>query len=361
MANPEHVKVVRRGAAAILQWRRENPSVPLDLTGADLREADLDRANLNGANLSGARLTNAALAEAKLRAANLMQADLSGAIMRKADLTAANLFAALLVDADLTGSNLVMVNFLGGDLTRTKLTRSDLSSASFSSAILSATSFAGSRFRFTSLGNCDLSRSKGLSTVKHRGPSSIGVDTLITSLRRVSTRRRKDLEVFLLSAGVPRDLLARPTKIAGAAQYPSCFISYGKPDLDLATRLHDDLGRRGVFSWLYDLDATPGERTWKEISRQRGQSDRMVVICSAKALIRDGVLKEIEEQIDEDPDKMIPISRDDVWMQPGFRVMRGSRDLGPWLRDRNYADFSDDSRYEASLERLLKALRRKAD
>ena len=58
---------------------------------------------------------------------------------------------------------------------------------------------------------------------------------------------------------------------------------------------------------------------------------------------------------------MVPISRDDIWIQPGFRVVRGTRDIGPWLRERNYADFSDDSRYEESLQRLLTALRRKAE
>ena len=87
----------------------------------------------------------------------------------------------------------------------------------------------------------------------------------------------------------------------------------------------------------------------------------MVVVCSAAALIRDGVLKEIEEQIDEEPDKMVPISRDSIWTDPGFRVMRAGRDLTPSLRDRNYADFSDESCYEESLQRVLKALRRKAD
>ena len=53
--------------------------------------------------------------------------------------------------------------------------------------------------------------------------------------------------------------------------------------------------------------------------------------------------------------------RDDIWTDPGFRVVRAGRDLTPWLRDRNYADFSDESRYEDSLQHLLKALRRKAE
>ena len=160
---------------------------------------------------------------------------------------------------------------------------------------------------------------------------------------------------------MPRGLLEELPRIVGAVEYYSCFISYGQPDVDFAKRLRDDLAARGVSCWLYDLDATPGERLWPEIRKKQREADKMVVVCSAAALIRDGALKEIEEQIDEDPDKMIPISRDDIWIQTGFRVVRGSRDLGPFLRDRNYADFSDESRYEDSLQRLLKALRRKTE
>ena len=158
-----------------------------------------------------------------------------------------------------------------------------------------------------------------------------------------------------------KELLEQLPRIVGAVEYYSCFISYGQPDLGFATKLRDDLVANDVSCWLYALDATPGERTWKEISEVRRQADKMVVICSVKALVRDGVLKEIEEQIDDDPEKMVPISRDSIWTDPGFRTMRATRDLTPWLRDRNYADFSDESCYEESLQRLLRALRRKAD
>jgi uncharacterized protein YjbI with pentapeptide repeats len=360
MANPEHVKIVRQGAAAIAEWRRQNPGVPFDLTRADLREANLSGANLNGANLSGARAIDASLPEARLRAANLMQADLSGALLVRADLTVANLFAALLVGADLTGASLVLASFFAADLTRAKLTRADLTNANFSSAVLSGTRFASARFGFTSLGDCDLSRTKGLSSVKHRGPSSIGIDTLIKSFLRARNNLGPELEGFFLGAGVPKQALAGLARIVRAVGHYSCFICYGQPDLEFATKLRDDLVARGVPCWLYALDATPGERTWTEIGRRRREADKMVVICSAAALIRDGALKEIEEQIDEEPDKMVPISRDSLWREPGFRVIRG-RDLKPFLLDKNYADFSDESRHEDSLQRLLKALRRKAD
>ena len=61
MADPEHVEVVMRGAAAITEWRQENPGVVLDLSGANfryvnLRGADLILASLTVADLSGAHL-----------------------------------------------------------------------------------------------------------------------------------------------------------------------------------------------------------------------------------------------------------------------------------------------------------------
>jgi len=129
-------------------------------------------------------------------------------------------------------------------------------------------------------------------------------------------------------------------------QYYSCFISYGKPDKDFTEKLISDLEAKGVSCWLYSLDATPGERIWREIGRKRREADKMIVLCSANSLIRDGILKEIEEQIDENPDKIIPISLDNLWKERGFRVMRAFRDLKPFLMDRNYADFSDLSKYE---------------
>lgn len=92
-----------------------------------------------------------------------------------------------------------------------------------------------------------------------------------------------------------------------------------------------DLKARGVRSWLYDLDATPGEKTWREISIRRREADKMIVLCSAGTLVRNGALREIEEQIDEDADKIVPISLDKIWKDPGFAVKRGDRDLKPFL------------------------------
>src|SRR5205085_11432174 len=116
-----------------------------DLHGADLCQANLatafiDRANLRGADLSWARLQNAVL---------------NGAILN---------------EVSLHGANLTGVHF--GD-------------AALSQAIVGWTIF----------GNVDLSRVKGLETVRHNGPSTIGIDTIYLSQGNIP-------EVFLKGAGV---------------------------------------------------------------------------------------------------------------------------------------------------------------
>ena len=309
MANPEHVEVVREGSEAIARWRKLHPKERLNLIGADLFDADLSGADLSGANLSGAFLFRA-----DLFGANLSGADLSGAI-----LSGANLFGA------------------------------DLREVNLSAAVCIVTVF----------GDCDLSSAKGLDSVAHRGPSTIGIDTLIASFRGAGNRLTPELETFFRGAGVPKNLLAELPRILAEVQYCTAFICYGEPDLSFTQGLYQDLTAKGVSCWLYSMDATPGKRTWKEIVERRREAEKMIVLCSAGALVRDGVLKEVEEQIDEDPDKMLPISLDNLWKEGGFKVMRGSRDLKPFLLERNYADFSDPASYEKSLERLLKGLERK--
>ncbi len=63
------------------QWRKENPEVSIDFSGANLSGVDLNKANLSFANLIGADLNFAILFWA-----DLCEADLSGADLRRADL-----------------------------------------------------------------------------------------------------------------------------------------------------------------------------------------------------------------------------------------------------------------------------------
>jgi len=106
MANEEHVAILKKGVAAWNEWRRENPDIRPNLSGANLR-----RAHLYGADLSGADLSRA-----DLSVAGLSGADLSGADLSRADLS-----EAPLVSADLTGANLTGSRVYGVSVWRSKL------------------------------------------------------------------------------------------------------------------------------------------------------------------------------------------------------------------------------------------------
>jgi len=119
MANPEHVKVVRAGEAAIKQWRKEHEDQQLDLrkaslSGAALWRANLANADLRGANLEGAILRLANLMQADLRGANLRGAELQGAEMWRADLRGANLRGAILEGTNLQGVLMSLVQRIQG-------------------------------------------------------------------------------------------------------------------------------------------------------------------------------------------------------------------------------------------------------
>ncbi len=65
----------------------------------------------------------------------------------------------------------------------------------------------------------------------------------------------------------------------------------------------------------------------------------------------------IEGQVGEDPHKMVPAFLDGLWKEPGFKVIRGPRDLKPFLLEPKCADFVSLP-YEEAMERPQKALRR---
>src|SRR5436305_973449 len=84
--------------------------------------------------------------------------DLRDADLRSADLSGADLSSAYLSGADLSGAY--------------------LSGAHLSGAYLSGADLSSSMVAFTTFGNVDLSGVKGLDTIEHDGPSTIGIDTI---------------------------------------------------------------------------------------------------------------------------------------------------------------------------------------
>ena len=372
MANPEHVEIVKQGNSVLREWQKANPDQLLDLSGAslsgaelqhewlenaDLSNADLSgaalyeahvpRANLTGANLEGANLVRLRAFETSFKAARFSSAELTHANIQYSDLEDAKLIGAQLGGADLGWGTLKNADLSGAKIRGTRLVSVDLSGTDISSASLGATVFSG----------IDFSDLVGLSACIHEGPSRVDIDSLIATFRGAGNKLTGELRDFFHAAGVPPAIIRELPRLVAEVTYYSAFISYGDPDKDFANRLYQDLLGRGVSCWLYEMDSTVGKRSWEEIGAERRNADKMVVLCSHRALVRDGMLKEIEEQIDEDPEKLIPISLDDDWKHSGFKVLRAGHDLKPFLLNRNYADFANLS-YEAALERLSAGLTR---
>ena len=122
MANPKYLAKLKEGVEAWNQWRKENPDVRIDLSGANfeganLVEADLQSAELSGVTFKEADLSGANLILADLRFSGFQRARLHGTYLRAANLTAADFSGADLNGADLSGACLIMARMNQANLT----------------------------------------------------------------------------------------------------------------------------------------------------------------------------------------------------------------------------------------------------
>jgi Pentapeptide repeats (8 copies) len=218
MADHQQLDLLRQGVEAWNAWRDQHPEILIQLSGADLSGAILISADLSGADLSGADLSHATFSRvnsfgtyssahldgANLSEANLFGAPLFGTNLCEADLTRAILFGADLSGADLSGAILTRANLIRANLTRADLTRADLS---------------GARAGLTIFGDVDLRTVKGLETIIHKGPSTIGTDTLLRSEGDIP-------ETFLRQAGLSDTFITYVHSLTqNPIEYYTCFIS----------------------------------------------------------------------------------------------------------------------------------------
>lgn len=171
-------------------------------------------------------------------------------------------------------------------------------------------------------------------------------------------------DVLGLAQG-PAPVLA-PTAVAApvpAGTMRSTFISFGGPDQAFAKRLVDALKARGVETFFFPDDAVPGEKLHRVMWKVNAY-DRVILICSARSLDRNGVLNEIEQTItrearDGGASYLIPITLDD-FVFSGWNPERA--DLAQTIRDRVVADFrgadGDLAKFAGDVERLAGALKR---
>lgn len=315
MANEEQLSILKKGGiTAWNEWRTYHRGIGLDLVEADLRGASLVGADLRMAGLSGASLIGADLGEANLNGADL--------------------FAAKLSKADLRGAMLINTNLRGADL--------------------SGADLSDSTMWLTSVANIDLSGVKGLETVKHSGPSSIGIDTIYRSKAEIS-------EVFLRGAGVPDDFITHMKSLVGhPIEFYSCFISYSSKDEDFAQLLYADLQREHVLCWFAPEDLKIGDKFRSRIDEAIRVYDKLLLILSENSIHSSWVETEVEAAFEKENKQgktvLFPIRLDDPVMdadQAWAADIRRTRHIG------DFGHWKNHDEYKKAFDRLLRDLNAK--
>src|SRR5271166_4999966 len=327
MANPEHLAILNEGVQQWNKWREEHRDVVPDLSGANLFGADLSLTMFGQTNLARADLRAAELSEANLSGARLVDADLSGAWLGGADLSGAILIEANLCKARLVGAN------LGG-------------------AHLSGADFTGARVGETTFADVDLSVAKGLETVTHEGPSTIGIDTIYKSKGKIP-------EVFLRGCGVPDEFIAYIGSMVGRAiEFYSCFISYSSKDQEFAERLHADLQAKGVRCWFAPEDLKIGDRFQERIEESIRVHDKLLLVLSENSVVSPWVEREVQAAFEREHRSkkpvLFPIRVDEAVMEATkawAADIRRTRHIG------EFGHWREHNSYKRALERLLRDLK----
>jgi hypothetical protein len=313
MANPKQLAMLRK---SVKRWnsRRapdDEEEFVTDLSGADLANAGLFGADLFGADLSGADLSGA---------------NLTGVRLRRANLSGANLGGAYLILADLSQATLV---------------RTDLSGAFFVDTIFA---------------DADLSEAKGLETIKHMGPSTIGIDTIYKSKGKIP-------HIFLRGAGVPENFIEYMALLVGTGiEFYSLFISYSTHDQVFAERLHADLQAKSVRCWFAPHDMHSGKKIREQIDQAIHLQDRLLLILSPDSMksqwVRTEVFKAHERELKENRRVLFPIRLCSFEALRDWKLFDADtgKDLAREIREYfipDFSDWTDPAAYRKAFDRLL--------
>jgi hypothetical protein len=307
-----------------------------DMYWANLSEANLRGANLGEANLQGANMTGSNLRSSRMNSANLSQANISRANMSNAELIRANLYGADLSGVDLSGAVLKDANLIG-----TNLTGANLQGADLSNAIVGATLF----------GNVNLGNVKGLESLLHLGPSTVGIDTIYKSMGKVPV-------VFLKNAGVPRHLIDYIELFVDQNEkHYSCFISYTEKDEEFAHKLYEDLQADGVRCWLATEKLKKRDSNHAIIDSAVKLHDKVLLVLSEVSIKKDWAENEynyaLEKEMKNGRTALVPIILDDAVKyteKPWAIKMRRSR----YIYD--FTMWKDSDSYQENLSYLVSGL-----
>jgi len=302
MANPKHLKILKKGIGAWNKWRAKNP------------------------------LTTRALLKVGVQNVELIQGDLTGAELPFANLITADFHGTWLLGANLRGAFLI-----GADLRGALLDDSDFTEAKIGNNVFA---------------NNDLSTVRGLETVTHRGPSTIGIDSIYQSKASIP-------EKFLRGAGVPEDFIVYMRSLAAKPiEFYSCFISYSSKDQEFTERLYADLQSEGVRCWFAPEDLKIGDKFRTRIDESIRSYDKLMVVLSENSIRSPWVEEEIEAALEKERQQnklvLFPLRLNDAVMQTQqawAASLRRMRHIG------EFSNWKDHDSYRKALERLLRDLK----
>lgn len=309
MANPEHLEILKQGVEVWNKWRETHHEVV-----PQLRDAHLSGATLSGANFSVTGIS----------AANLSHANLSN-------------------------TNLIGANF----------SATNLSYANLSGAIVNGADFNFSKMSHTTLADIDLSKAKGLETVRHFNPSTIGIDTIYKSRGNIP-------EIFLRGCGVPESFIVQMHALVASTepiQFYTCFISFTEDDNAFSERLYNDLQMKGVRCWRWKEDAKWGKTLMHSIDEAVRLYDKLIIICSEQSLNSPAVIREIERALQKEDDLarqgkegevLFPIRLDD-YIFTGWNHHRKADVIAKNVGD--FRQWKDHDSYSKAFDRLLRDLK----
>jgi len=293
--------------------REENPDLKPNLYGADLHGVDLCGVNFMGADLCGTDLSNADLSGANLGGASFYLTSLDGA-----NLSGAYLGGAAYYWESLDGANLSYV-------------------------VVGPTTFSA----------VDLSNVIGLETINHRGPSTIGIDTIYASNGEIP-------DVFMRGCGLPDVAIKKIREMnPKASDYYSCFISHSSLDKIFVDRLYDELQEKGVRCYYAPHDLPIGAKTRLTIHEKIRNYDKLLLVLSEHSVKSGWVEDEVEHAFDLEKERgmpvLFPIRLDTVVMasKTGWASsVKNQRNIG------DFTEWNEDVAYKAAFNRLLRDLKK---
>jgi uncharacterized protein YjbI with pentapeptide repeats len=337
MAKREHLGILMQGVDAWNKWRVENPRTKPNLAGADISALELGGINFQRALLSGAQIkfnhfSGADFCEAHVVEAELIDCEFDG--------------------ADFSDAFAVYVSLTDSKLNRTKFSRARFEYVNLCYAELNRADFTGLSMHSTIFADNDLSQVIGLETVRHDGPSAIGIDTIFKSKGNIP-------DSFLRGCGVPEDFIVYMRSLVGKAiEFYSCFISYSSQDDDFARRLHADLQQQGVRCWFAPEDLKIGDKFRMRIDESIRVYDKLMVILSENSIRSPWVEEEVEAALEKERKQnkpgLFPIRLDDAVMEPDqawAASLRRTRHIG------DFRAWKDHDPYQKSFERLFRDLK----